>query len=49
MSDLLQSCWMAVSHKQPLKPHITPLIISMTENVYAEYRDELDEYVTVKD
>jgi len=41
---------MAVSQKQVLKPHTTPLIISMTaENVYAEYRDELDEFVTVKD
>jgi len=41
---------MAVSQKQAVKPHTTPLIISMTaENVYSEYRDELDEFVTVKD
>ena len=49
MSDLLLSCWMGISHKQPIKPHTTPLIISMRENVYTEYSDELDEFVTIKD
>ena len=49
MYNLLLSCWMGLSHKQPIKPCATPLLSSMTENVYTWYRDELDEFVTVKD
>jgi len=48
LSDLLSSYWSALFHKKKTEQRNTPLVIN-EDLMYSQYRDELDEFVTVKD
>jgi len=48
LSDLLSSYWSALVHKKKTKQHNASPVID-EDLMYSQYRDELDEFVTVKD